>query len=31
MLTVDQIGHLIREAGYEPVQRTTVYEEVVAG
>ena len=31
VLTVDQIGHLIREAGYEPVQRTTVYEEVVAG
>jgi len=30
VLTVDQIGHLIREAGYEPVQRTTVYEEVVA-
>lgn len=29
VLTVDQIGHLIREAGYEPVQRTTVYEEVV--
>lgn len=25
-----QLGHLIREAGYEPVQRTTVYEEVAA-
>jgi len=23
-----QLHHLIREAGYEPVQRTTVYEEV---
>ena len=29
-LNVDQIGHLIREAGYEPVQRSTVYEEIVA-
>ena len=27
---VDQIGHLIREAGYEPVQRSTVYEEIGA-
>jgi aminodeoxyfutalosine synthase len=25
-----QIAHLIQEAGYEPVQRTTVYEEVGA-
>ena len=25
-----QIAHLIREAGYEPVQRTTVYEEIAA-
>ena len=25
-----QLAHLIREAGYEPVQRTTVYEEVAA-
>ncbi len=30
VLTVDQIQHLIREAGYEPVQRTTVYEEIGA-
>ena len=30
VLTVDQIGHLIREAGYEPVQRSTVYEEIGA-
>ena len=28
VLTPDQIGHLIREAGYEPVQRSTVYEEI---
>jgi aminodeoxyfutalosine synthase len=27
-LSEAQIAHLIREAGYEPVQRTTVYEEV---
>ena len=25
-----QIAHLIREAGYEPVQRSTVYEEIEA-
>ena len=31
VLTVDQIGHLIREAGYEPIQRSTVYEEIGAG
>ena len=31
VLEVAQIAHLIREAGYEPVQRTTVYEEVGAG
>ncbi|HEB51832.1 MAG TPA: aminofutalosine synthase MqnE [bacterium] len=30
VLTVDQIGHLIREAGFEPVQRSTVYEEIVS-
>ncbi|GDY00754.1 aminodeoxyfutalosine synthase [Planctomycetota bacterium] len=27
-LGVDQIAHLINEAGYEPVQRTTIYEEI---
>jgi aminodeoxyfutalosine synthase len=31
VLTVEQIQHLIREAGYEPVQRSTVYEEIGAG
>ena len=31
VLTVDQIGHLIQEAGYTPVQRSTVYEEIGAG
>ena len=31
VLSVDQIGHLIREAGYDPVQRSTVYEEIAAG
>lgn len=30
VLQVDEIGHLIREAGYEPVQRSTVYEEIGA-
>jgi aminodeoxyfutalosine synthase len=30
-LDVAQIAHLITEAGYEPVQRTTVYEEIGAG
>jgi len=29
-LTPAQLQQLIREAGYEPVQRTTVYEEVAA-
>jgi aminodeoxyfutalosine synthase len=29
-LTPAQLGQLIREAGYEPVQRTTVYEELTA-
>ena len=29
-LGVAEIAHLIREAGYEPVQRTTVYEEIGA-
>lgn len=28
VLKESQLHHLIREAGYEPVQRTTVYEEV---
>ena len=27
-LKPDQLVHLVSEAGYEPVQRTTVYEEV---
>jgi len=26
-----RLAHLIREAGYEPVQRSTVYEEIAAG
>lgn len=30
-LDEERIAHLIREAGYEPVQRTTVYEEIGAG
>ncbi|MFK7741846.1 MAG: aminofutalosine synthase MqnE [Planctomycetota bacterium] len=30
VLSVDHIGHLIREAGYQPVQRSTVYEEIGA-
>ena len=30
-LNPQQLAHLIREAGYEPVQRTTVYEEIGAG
>jgi len=30
VLQVDEIAHLIREAGYEPVQRSTVYEEIGA-
>ncbi len=30
VLHVDQIGHLIREAGFAPVQRSTVYEELEA-
>jgi aminodeoxyfutalosine synthase len=29
-LTVHDLQHLIREAGYEPVQRTTVYQELPA-
>ncbi len=29
-LTPDALQHLIRQAGYEPIQRTTVYEEVSA-
>jgi aminodeoxyfutalosine synthase len=29
-LTAGELQHLIREAGYEPVQRTTVYEELPA-
>jgi aminodeoxyfutalosine synthase len=29
-LNPQQIAHLIHEAGYEPVQRTTVYEEIGA-
>ena len=29
-LSEAQLAHLIREAGYEPVQRTTVYEEIGA-
>ncbi|MFO1076758.1 MAG: aminofutalosine synthase MqnE [Planctomycetota bacterium] len=32
VLTEGQLAHLIREAGYEPVQRSTVYDEIgVAG
>lgn len=30
-LDENMLSHLIREAGYEPVQRTTVYEEVAVG
>jgi len=30
VLSVEQIGHLIHEAGYQPVQRSTVYEEIGA-
>ena len=30
VLGVDQIRHLIHEAGYDPVQRSTVYEEIGA-
>lgn len=30
VLRVDEIGHLIREAGYDPIQRSTVYEEISA-
>ncbi len=30
-LTVDDLAHLIRQAGFEPVQRSTVYEELAAG
>jgi len=29
-LTADALQHLIREAGYEPIQRTTVYQELPA-
>ena len=29
-LTVDDLHQLIEEAGFEPVQRTTTYEEVAA-
>ncbi|MEQ1632999.1 MAG: aminofutalosine synthase MqnE, partial [Planctomycetota bacterium] len=29
-LTAVELQHLIREAGYEPVQRSTVYEEIPA-
>jgi aminodeoxyfutalosine synthase len=27
-LTQHELEHLVREAGFEPVQRTTTYEEV---
>ena len=30
-LTVDEIGHLIREAGREPVERDTLYRHVIRG
>ena len=30
VLTEARLAQLIREAGYEPVQRTTIYEEIAA-